>query len=75
MASPSPDSAFIKAMDAAYAMERAAKRYGPCSDEARLARKAYELFIDDYKELTKGIVKKAVGAGEPIWQGDKFYDC
>lgn len=75
MACSSPDSAFIKAMDAAYAMERAARRYGPCSEEARLARKAYELFIDDYRELTKGAMERNVGAAEAVWQGDKLYDC
>lgn len=47
------EEAFYKAMDAAQAMERAARTYGPTSDEARLARKGYEQHMEDYRELTE----------------------
>jgi hypothetical protein len=75
MACTFADEAFHKAMDAAYAMERAAKVYGPTSDEARLARKGYEQHMEDYRELTaRG---KTCHCEVPCccWAGNKIYDC
>lgn len=69
------EEAFHKAMDAAYAMERAAKAYGPTSDEARLARKGYEQHMEDYRE--QSAKEEACRCDAPCccWAGNKIYDC
>lgn len=64
------EEAFHSAMAAAYAMEKAARGHGPTSEEARLARRAYEHFMEDYKELSMGEKKCSCN-----WPGDKLYDC
>jgi len=72
----SAEELFSMVMDAAYAMEDAARRYGPTSFEASLARAAYDIYVADYREAT-GHGKKC-HCGAPCvcqWQGNKEYDC
>ena len=75
MACRSAEESFHKAMDAAYAMERAAKAYGPTSDEARLAKKGYEQHMEDYRELTGRGKACYCDASCCCWAGNKIYDC
>jgi hypothetical protein len=67
---------FSMAMDAAYAMEDAARRYGPTSHEACLAKAAYDLHMADYRDAT-GYGKECHCDAPCVcqWQGNKQYDC
>lgn len=47
------EDALELALDAAEAIEEAGRSFGPNSEEARLARAAYEQWQGEYRELTK----------------------
>ena len=50
--SPDAEEALELAMEAAAAIEEASVRFGPHSEEARLARLAYQQWTEEYQTVT-----------------------
>jgi hypothetical protein len=46
------EEAWENALEASSAIEEAGRLYGPSSEEARLAKAAFEQWEEEYKELT-----------------------
>jgi hypothetical protein len=72
------EEALAWAMKAAEAVEEAGRNFGPLSEESRLARAAYEHFMDDYHDLAEAKEESGhwvkVCAERPGCKGCKDYD-
>ena len=64
-------------MDAAYAMEEAARRHGLHGESTELARKAYMHHMEEYRSLTKSCSGQCKCFDESLYslQSERIYDC